>query len=275
MNPRSQWRAHVKTKLPPGAPCNVCGKATPLSDDHVPPRGTGNRTKVGMTPLIAVMSGVDAPVRESQNGMKYKTICARCNAHLGREYDPTLIAFRHGVARYVNASICVPTTVRWPVKVQRLMKGILGHLLAAEIDCPSPTLDSTVRNYVLDPCAPLPDGISLFFWLHRHQGSVVIPDMLMWSLRDHSLHRIHVLKFFPIGFLVTERTMYDGLPSLSRHRDAVLDEVVEIPVPIRALRPADWPEMPSDDNHTVPVIGQAAANAIFASPWNPKCSSDE
>ena len=217
-----------------------------------------------MTPLMATMSGTTIPIQESQNGMKYKTICRSCNSLLGREYDPTVISFSSAVGRYINAAVVLPPALYFPVKVQRLMKGILGHLLAAQVDCPSSTLNPSIRNYVLDPLKPLPDSINLFFWLHRSRGSVAILDMLKYSLRHHSLHRLHVLKFFPIGFLATASRMYDGLPSLSRYRTAGSDEVVDVPVPLKALRPTDWPEAPSDCDGTVTLVGEAAANAAFA-----------
>ena len=265
MNDRAEWRPHVKITSPKGSQCNICGSDTALSWDHVPPKGTGNRSKVGMTPLIAAMSGTTTRIRESQNGMKYRTICRSCNSHLGSEYDPTIISFSTAVERYINAKILLPSTLHCSVKVQRLMKGVLGHLLAAQVGCPSFALNNTsVRDYVLDPSEPLPETVNLFFWLHSYRGSVAIPDMVKYSLRDQSLHRLDVLKYFPIGFLATASRMYDGLPSLSRYRTAGSAEVVKVPVPIKAVRPPDWPEAPSDHDGTVTLIGEAAANAVFA-----------
>ena len=197
--------------------------------------------------------------------MKYRTICRSCNSLLGREYDPAIISFSSAVERYIKAKVLLPATLHCPVKVERLIKGVLGHLLAAQVGCRSFALNNTsVRDYVLDPCEPLPDTINVFFWLNPYQGSIAIPDMVKCSLRDQSLHQVHVLKYFPIGFLVTASRTYDGLPSLSRYRRAGSEEVVQVPVPRRAVRPPDWPEAPSDDDGTVTLMGEAAANAILA-----------
>ena len=262
---RFEWGSLPKTKLPPGSLCNICGSNTALSWDHVPPKGTGNRTKVAMTLLIAAMSGTPATIRESQNGMKYKTICRSCNSLLGSEYDPSIISFSRTVDRYINTPIALPHTPHCSVKVQSLMKGVLGHLLAAEVGCPSYALNtSAIRNYVLDPFKPLPNTINLFFWLHDYRGSIAILDMIKYSLRDGSLHRLDMLKYFPIGFLATPSRMYDGLPSLSHYRNAESDEEVQVPVPLGARRPPDWPEAPSDHDDTVTLVGESAANAVFA-----------
>lgn len=262
---RSEWGSLAKTKPPAGSRCNICSSDTPLSWDHVPPKGTGNRTKVAMTPLVAAMCGTPAAIRESQNGMKYRTICRSCNSLLGSEYDPSIISFSRTIDRYIKTSIVLPDPPHCSIRVQRLMKGVLGHLLAAQVDCPSFALStSELHDYVLDPFEPLPESISLFFWIHDFRGSVAILDMIKCSLRDRSLHRLHVLKYFPVGFLATPSRSYGGLPSLSCYRNAGCDEEVRVPVPFGAFRPPDWPEAPSDHDHTMTLVGEAAANAVYA-----------
>ena len=88
--------------------------------------------------------------------------------------------------------------------------------------------------------------------------------MIKYSLRYDSVHLVHALKFPPLGFLITSDRMYDGLPGLSRHRTQGPDDEVAVRVPLRAWRPADWPEAPSDADGTISVLGGGAANAIHA-----------
>ncbi|MCY4393944.1 MAG: hypothetical protein OXC10_02280 [Rhodospirillaceae bacterium] len=218
-----------------------------------------------MTPLIAAMSGTPAKIQESQNGMKYKTICRSCNSLLGSEYDPSIISFTSTVTSYINTPLALPPDPQCSVRVQRLMKGVLGHLLAAEVGCPSYAIASSdVRKYVLDPSEPLPETVNLFFWLHDYRGSAVILDLTKYSLRDRSLHRLDVLKYFPIGFLATASRAYDGLPGLSHYRNAGCDEEISLPVPLGVRRLPNWPEAPSDYDGTVTLVGEAAANAVIA-----------
>ena len=169
------------------------------------------------------------------------------------------------VERYINTPLALPPDPQCSVRVQRLMKGVLGHLLAAEVGCPSHAINtSEVRKYVLDPSEPLPETVSLFFWVHGYRGSAVILDLTKFSLRDRSLHRMDVLKYFPIGFLATASRAYGGLPSLSRYRNAGCDEEIRLSVPLGVRRPADWPEAPSDYDGTVTLVGEAAANSVSA-----------
>ncbi|MYD98148.1 MAG: hypothetical protein F4X98_12310 [Gammaproteobacteria bacterium] len=217
-----------------------------------------------MLPLTAHLSGTTGWARQSQNGLKFETICRSCNSHLGIQYDPTVIGFAATVTRCVNALIALPRSVQVAVKVQRLMKGVVGHLLAAEVDYRSTFFSEWASNYVLDPAAKLPKAINIFFWLHDGPESLAVTDLIKYSLRHGSEHVLHALKFPPLGFLITSDRMYDGLPSLSRHRAAHPDDEVVVRVPLRARRPADWPEAPSDADGTISLFGGGAANAIRA-----------
>ena len=265
MTQRSEWGIRAKTRPPADSRCKICGNGTRLSWDHVPPKGTGNRTKVELTSFIAEMSRMPAKSQKSQNGMKYRTICRSCNSLLGSEYDPSIISFSKTVGNYINTPLALPPDPQCSIRVQRLMKGVLGHLLAAEVGCPSYAVDPfEVRKYVLDPSEPLPETVNLFFWLHGYHRSVAILDMIKFSLRDRSLHRIAVFKYFPIGFLATPSRAYGGLPSLSRYRNAGCDEEISLSAPLGVLRPPDWPEASSDYDDTMTLIGEAAANSVIA-----------
>lgn len=93
------------------------------------------------------------------------------------------------------------------------------------------------------------------------------PPSLTWSrsrFATFSMHRIAVLKYFPIGFLATPSRAYDGLPSLSRYRNAGRDEEIGLSLPLGVRRPPDWPEAPSDDDGMVTLVGEAAATAVLA-----------
>lgn len=258
----SAWRPTTVTWRTDGGPCNICGSDTPLSSDHVPPAATGNRQAVGMLPLAAHLSGTAGWARQSQNGLKFRTICRSCNSLLGLEYDPTITEFAAAVARCVETPIELLWNIDVTVRVQRLMKGVVGHLLASEVDYRSAFFAGWASNYVLDPTSGLPETVNIFLWLHEGPGSLAFTDLIKYSLRYDSVHLVHALKFPPLGFLITSDRMYDGLPSLSRHRAACPDDEVDVRVPLRARRPPDWPEAPSDG--TISMLGGAAANAIQA-----------
>ena len=217
-----------------------------------------------MLPLAAHLSGTAGWARQSQNGLKFRTICGSCNSLLGVEYDPTVTEFVTAVSRCLTARIELPPSIEVGIKVQRLMKGVVGHLLAAEVDHRSSFFLPWASDYVLNPATPLPEPINIFFWLHDGPGYLAVTDLIKYSLRRGSTHILHALKFPPLGFLITPSRMYDGLPSLSRYRTAHPDEKVPVRVAPAARRPADWPEAPSDVDGTISFFGAGAASAIYA-----------
>ena len=115
----SAWRPSTVTRRRDGGPCNICGRDTPLSSDHVPPAATGNRQAVGMLPLAAHLSGTAGWARQSQGGLKFRTICRSCNSLLGLAYDPAITEFAAAVTRCVET----PIELLWNIDVTSRSKG--------------------------------------------------------------------------------------------------------------------------------------------------------
>ena len=150
--------------------CNICFEHRRLTWDHVPPRGSNpvGTNRVEMMPSVDLSGGLRA--RESQNGLKYRTLCRECNSLLGTRYDHVIVDFTRSVRTYSEAtSLYLPSpVVHHPVRVQRLMKGILGHLLAAKTNLDEATFDRTTRKYVLEEEEPLPESLHIFYWTYLY-----------------------------------------------------------------------------------------------------------
>lgn len=82
---------YAKSKREKVSICNLCRETKDMSWDHVPPKGGVTLSAVKMETVFSLMAGdsEQAKFRESQNGMKYRTICSDCNSYLGSEFDPT------------------------------------------------------------------------------------------------------------------------------------------------------------------------------------------
>ena len=94
---------YAKSKREKRSICNLCRKEKDLSWDHIPPKGGIELSTVKMETIFALIAGDrDKPkIRESQNGMKYRTICSECNAYLGAEFDIIINDFALSVGRYL------------------------------------------------------------------------------------------------------------------------------------------------------------------------------
>lgn len=251
--------------------CNLCQQQKTLSWDHVPPKGGIELTKVEMEVLFGKMSDgakKEFYPKESQNGVKYRTICSECNAFLGSEYDEILNDFARSCGRYLKTSLKLPTTVKHKVKPQRLLKAILGHLVAAKIEIDETEFDQAAREYVLNIDAPLPTGLHVFYWMYPYDCSITIRDFVMFTPRGtfNESTVFQTLKYFPVAYLCCNQEEYAGLESLSRYGACRLDEEVDLPITLKRVEDPYWPESPSDEDNNIVIVGQSALNSIYAMP---------
>jgi len=250
--------------------CNLCREEKALSWDHVPPKGGIDIGPVEMETVFEIMAGDrERPkLRESQNGVKYRTICCECNSYLGLEYDPVINDFATSVGRYLKSGIALPEQISHKVKPQRLMKALLGHVIAAKVEIEDTVFDRTAREYVLDPSTPLPEDIHIFYWVYPYATSVTIRDFGMFVPRGtfEKPAVFQLLKYYPVAYLCSTQPAYAGLPALSWYRDAGLDTEIEIPIDLKRVADPYWPEAPNDEDNNVFFGGQSAAAAVHARP---------
>lgn len=261
---------YAKSKREKVSICNLCRHEKDLSWDHVPPKGGIEISTVQMETVFNHMTGdrKKPKLRESQNGMKFRTICSDCNSLLGTEYDPVINDFAISVGRYLNSALKLPEISNHPVKPQRLMKAILGHLVAAKVNVENTLFDQQAREYVLDIDATLPPQINIFYWPYPHDCSITIRDFGMFTPRGsfNEPAIFQTMKYFPIAYLCCDKPEYAGLQCLSWYRDAGIDDEIEIPIDLKRVEHPYWPEAPSDEDNNVFFGGQSASNSVHATP---------
>ena len=261
---------YAKSKRNKKSICNLCREEKDLSWDHVPPKGGIELSTVQMETILNLMSGdrENPKIRESQNGMKFRTICSDCNSLLGSEYDPVINDFSISVGNYLNSNIKLPKVINHKVKPQRLMKALLGHLVAAKVDIENTLFDQQAREYVLDLSATLPKDINIFYWPYPHDCSITIRDFAMFTPRGtfNEPAIFQTLKYFPIAYLCCNKATYADLECLSWYREAGIDDEIEIPINLSRIEHPYWPEAPTDNDNNVFFGGQSAANSVHAKP---------
>lgn len=204
---------------------------------------------------------------ESQNGAKYRTICADCNSYLGRNFDASLNNFALDVARFLKSPLIIPERANFQVQPQKLMKALLGHLVAAKVDIECTHFDEMAIEYVLDVGAKLPESIEIFYWIYPHDCFVTIRDFALFTPRGtyQKPAMFQVMKYFPVAYLCTEVDEYAGLPRLSTYRDCDLEDTAELAIDFRVFFDAFWPEAPTSDGNVM-FGGQSAMNSHHAIP---------
>ncbi len=83
---------HMVTRGAKSGTCNICGVDGPLTEDHTPPKGCVRPTAMELQHVTHRIDAGKAIKTKAQDGVKYRTLCARCNnTLLGGRYDPVLI----------------------------------------------------------------------------------------------------------------------------------------------------------------------------------------
>ena len=260
----------AKVKRDKVSVCNICQKRKSMTWDHVPPKGGVDLCKVEMTNLSGLMTSNEAELSllESQNGLKFRTICKECNDLLGVNYDSTLNYFALTCSRYLKTNIQLPEVIHHKTKPQRLLKSIIGHLLAAKVEMENTHFDVAAREYVLDENAILPDDINIFYWVYPYKFTTVLRDFAMFTPRGtfNKPAIFQALKYFPIAYLCCTELRYANLTSLTDYRNCSINDEIEIPINLKRIEQPLWPEEPCDKDNNITFVGKSAANSIYARP---------
>lgn len=212
--------------------CQICEELCVLSKDHVPPSGGVELTDVEIERVFFNLTGDNSRKVLSQKGLSYTTICGQCNSLLGEKYDRALNEFALSVGRYLKTDLKLPETIHHRVKPQRVMKSVIGHLLASKETHENSQFDVLMRAYVLEPDMPLPEEINVFYWVYPYRNQRVLREFAKCTIfgDSHSLEVMQLLKYFPIAYLCSYSGEYKNLPTLSQYRNATLDEEFEVPI---------------------------------------------
>ncbi len=123
--------------------CSICLEEKILSDDHVPPKCCGNNKDSyyrRFTPEYLEETSKLAPIH-SQNGVKLRTICNKCNNDLGAIYDVELEKFYKSSLAQLSKEKAF-----YPFDLLKVVKAVIGHFLASAKPQNIPQ-DNDMRNF--------------------------------------------------------------------------------------------------------------------------------
>jgi hypothetical protein len=237
--------------------CRICcAKSVQLTWDHIPPKGAVELTEVEITAIFNALNPEASKQRPefSQNGLKLRKICGECNSLLGNKYAPALIDFSLAVARLLKSQLIFPDVLHIRSQPNLIARSILGHLMAANLTGEDEGFDSAIRPAVLGEYCPIPESISIFYWLHPFDNQITLPGFFM-PAKDGEVAKIGVfgvLKYFPVGFLLTDQAEYDELEELSRWRGEPSERDIDLPVRLsKQSRDPFWPERPREGSYSI------------------------
>lgn len=267
-----------KAAAPSFGYCNICNELRELTRDHVPPKGSIDLKPVEVKNFAqwlaarapgrvngagdpAPWENVGVRYKLAQSGVNFRSICADCNnVKLGSRYDLELNRVSQTMTSLVRmqqrALITLPWEVQINVRTHFLMRGIIGHLLAAHVTKdraqPLPELNyefyADLRRYFLDERLPLPDSTRIWCWPYLAKEQVIITGLTIFLPSGGGSIFGDLIKFFPIAYYVatTLNTQLE-LPLSSFRGHGCADLSCEIPLCLRLdhVPLPEWPEMPT------------------------------
>jgi hypothetical protein len=256
--------------------CNICKQSASLSWDHVPPKRGFDLKPVEQITIVQRLTGhpEEQKPRISQNGVKYRTLCEQCNTRLGRRYDPVLNSFALGVGRILKSIVEVPPMIHYKTQPAKLIRAILGHLVAAKGVIDHNVVDQKIREFLFDDQAQIPEEIKIFYWIYPYEEIVVVRDVIMPAVRGNLSEFSElgtfsgILKYFPVAYVVCNLEQYEGLDELTTYRDLKLEETAEIPLRLTDIKHSEWPEMIDEGNFM--AGGLNLNSSVHARPKKPK-----
>ena len=232
----------------PEGKCNICGKYSFLTSDHVPPKGCDSARKLRLHHITQHLSPEDhVKGRIFQGGVNFKTICATCNNKLlGTDNDPALIRFAKNILALLKKRQHGEASVR--VFPQKLLRSVLGHLCAVGVDrYEKGSITEPLRDYLLDYTQSLPSRLGVYFWPYPNGEQVIARDLAYTDLQQDAVFGIWLLKFQPVAFMVTwDEPDSHRFPvnSLTPWGDCPYDYEANIPVNLEVPH-SHWPEAPT------------------------------
>ncbi len=200
--------------------CHVCGTYAGLTEEHVPPRATPNKnTYIELTFDQVIRVGPEeipqGPKR--QGGIRFPSLCGRCNNNFGSWYVPALNESYWGgeyvLRRMEERGLDAATFSGRNVYPLRIIKAVIAMFMAVNPErFRSELVGAALARLLLDKEAKgLPEGVR-FYTYFNHAGQLrYLPLMEAYRvteettldnlLSDRSLH-VSEITYPPYGFLM-------------------------------------------------------------------------
>jgi len=277
-------QAYSKCKTRTFGKCNICGNEAKLTWDHVPPKFCYNSDKTIYNNIFKETRSFEDKFNKfniSQNGIKFKSICAECNNNLlGRNYDTELMLLVDKIKEFVYSdSTQVNGRIYINVKINKVVRAIIGHLLAAKENFDDCLIDVKLREYLLNPSALPPKDMQLLWRIYPYSAILLIRDI---STKRVTINKpplpegvISCMSAFPFAVILTSTPGNTcGLEDLFLLCTDNIEDIIQFPIDILSiffegtslLRPLMWPCNISDeiDGTDLILVGNSIDYSVIA-----------
>ncbi len=150
--------------------CSICGAFGKLTDEHIPPKASGNNKPVrvqGHEHLFDKTNRKFGSTQKSNKGYVQKRLCSNCNSFFGSSYVESYLAFSEEIKRLLmNRSPKLPVNeFRIRIRPLAIYKQILEMLTVVSNGQFDEPMQSQIKNFLLEKRSTVkPDGLSILLY---------------------------------------------------------------------------------------------------------------
>lgn len=190
--------------------CNICCREGILTWDHVPPKFCFNSEKVKYNKILDVQDKTKK-LKESQNGIKFRSICENCNNNLlGSKYDKeykklvdllyNIYISKGNISQYIDID---------GLQINKVARAVVGHFLAAKSSFSNNIVEQKLREYFLDENKLPPKEISLLYYVYIYNTIMIMRDFVPKKF-GNSQYKIpnglmSCISSFPLAFILVDK----------------------------------------------------------------------
>jgi len=258
--------------------CRICGQYKDLTIDHVPPKSCGNSNRIKIVSANVTII--------SQNGLNCKTICRDCNNNLlGQNYDKALFKLYKEVLPFFSSKMLLGK-VSFDVDVKKLVKCLLGHMLAINVydekDSVSSLLNKKLdddklifgkyRKFVFNQVDFL-DNTICYYWYYPYNEIVIYPYFCKADVLTPPTIKVlfgTLIKFFPIGLYLINSEHSNA--TIGCNRIDFNTNTLILDFRIKNRMPLDFPQKPSPSE--IIMLNAGASFEVANTPFSHKKGFD-
>ncbi|RJP64540.1 MAG: hypothetical protein C4539_14285 [Ignavibacteriales bacterium] len=223
-------------KYPSDNICNICLSEKELTFDHVPPKCTGNEGLYHYVNLYNYMVNSSIEYKGiSQDGIKYQTICKKCNNEILKQYDDEInILFN----TFKTVKLSNKLILKLTIKPNKIIRGILGHFLSAKTSHIRTSMEDIFADAITYPSKPIDKSLGFYVVPYFYDQIRVIRDLLI----DYNRVIVNCIKIYPLAFIVTQPKYFPNLPDWSCFFDVEPDLKYDVELFGMKECKLEWPE---------------------------------
>lgn len=200
-------RSYAREKRNKKDRCNICGRVSDLTWDHVPPKFCFNDERTQYNSIFEI-NNKRQYTRIAQNGIKYRSICAECNNNLlGSNYDKEYKKLVDILYKLYITPGTIPQYLEIQnLKVNKIARAIVGHFLAARNEYFDGKLENELRKYFLNDKLKPPKELKLLYYVYIYNTIMIIRDVVpkKFGKVEYSIPEglISCINTFPLAFIL-------------------------------------------------------------------------